>query len=202
MKLPLTLRQRLVLLLMAAMAPLFGLAILNAQLNADAAVSRATDNLKFAVSLAASNQQRMTETVHQLLTAISQVPEIQQGQPASCNRYLGELKRRLARLHQPRCCRHGWLCALPRTRGRFPGPARAFFGDRLYFREAVARRNFFAGEYIVGRITGKPSVTFALPVLDAQGHVSFVVYAALDLSEHGQVNRRHRVASRCQAGNP
>ncbi|MBH2010702.1 MAG: hypothetical protein I8H71_13445, partial [Xanthomonadaceae bacterium] len=78
----LTLRQRLVLLLMAAMTPLFGLAILNAQLNADAAVSRATDNLKFAVSLAASNQQRMTETVHQLLTAISQVPEIQQGQPA------------------------------------------------------------------------------------------------------------------------
>ncbi|CAM3611368.1 PAS domain S-box protein [Polaromonas hydrogenivorans] len=182
MKLQLTLRQRLVLLLMAAMAPLFGLAIFNAQLNADAAVSRATDNLKFAVSLAASNQQRMTETVHQLLIAISQVPDIQQGQPAPCNRYLGEIKRRLPDyINLGVVGMDGYARCHALAEGS-QGAARAFFGDRLYFREAVARRNFFAGEYIVGRITGKPSVTFALPVLDVQGRVSFVAYASLDLS--------------------
>ncbi|UUZ77618.1 cache domain-containing protein [Polaromonas sp. P1(28)-13] len=56
-------------------------------------------------------------------------------------------------------------------------------GDRAYFRDAVARRGFVAGEYIVGRLTGKPSITFALPVLDGDGRVVIVAYASLDLVE-------------------
>ena len=182
MKLQPTLRKRLVWLLMAAMTPLFGLAILNAQWSADTAVSRATDHLKFSVSLAASNQQRMTETVHQLLTAISYVPEIQQGQPASCSRYLAELRQRLPDYINLGIVGMDGYARCHALADWSQAPARAFFGDRLYFREAVARRHFFAGEYIVGRISGKPSVTFSLPVLDAQGQVSFVAYASLDLS--------------------
>ena len=179
MKFQLDLRRRVVLLVVAALLPLLGLSIITAQLNADVAVSRATDNLKFAVSLAASNQRRMTETVHQVLTAIAHVPEVRDGPVAACNRYLEALKRQLSDYvnlgiagadGNVRC--HG-----------LGGSPAAYVGDRAYFRDAVARRSFVAGEYILGRASEKPSVTFALPVLDEDGRVAFVAFAALDLTE-------------------
>ena len=179
MKLQLTLRKRLVLLVVAALVPLLGLSILNAQLNATAAISRATDNLKFAVSLAAANQRRMTDTVYQVLTAVAQVPDVRNGPVANCNRYLGALKPQLSDYvnlgiagadGNVRC--HG-----------LGGSPAAYVGDRAYFRDAVARRSFVVGEYILGRSSGKPSVTFALPVLDGEGRVAFVAFAALDLTE-------------------
>ncbi|UUZ71916.1 hypothetical protein LP415_24925 [Polaromonas sp. P1(28)-8] len=59
----------------------------------------------------------------------------------------------------------------------------AYLGDRDYFRAAVTRRSFVAGDYILGRLSGKPSITFALPVLGADGQVLRVVYVAVDLTE-------------------
>jgi hypothetical protein len=58
-----------------------------------------------------------------------------------------------------------------------------YLGDRAYFREAVARRDFVTGEYIVGRASGKPSISFALPLLDGEGRVVIVAYASVDLAE-------------------
>ena len=174
-----TLRTRLVLLFAAALVPLFGLSAVNAWRNADAAVERALTDLRFAVSLAASSQQRVTETVHQVLTVISRVSDIADGQQAGCNRFLGELKRQL-----PGYANLGIVGAdgYARCHG-LGGNSAPYLGDRGYFRDAVSRRSFVAGEYIVGRLTGRPSITFALPVLDADGHLSFVAYAALDLTE-------------------
>lgn len=174
-----TLRARLVMLVVAAMVPLFGLSVVNAWLNADAAVERALTDLRFAVSLAASSQQRVVETAHQLLTVIAHVPDIRDGEVARCNRFLGELNRQFSAYTNlgivgadgyVRC--HSLDSSSP-----------MYLGDRGYFREAVARRNFVVGEYIVGRLTSRPSITFALPVLDTDGRVSFVAYAALDLAE-------------------
>jgi hypothetical protein len=38
--------------------------------------------------------------------------------------------------------------------------------DRVYVREALARRTFAMGEYQIGRITGKASINVGYPVLD------------------------------------
>ncbi|NMF88214.1 EAL domain-containing protein [Aromatoleum petrolei] len=47
--------------------------------------------------------------------------------------------------------------------------------DRSYFRRAVASRAFAVGDYSFSRVTGKPVVVFALPVLDERGVVVAVV---------------------------
>jgi PAS domain S-box-containing protein len=174
-----TLRTRLVLLVVAAMLPLFGLSAVNAWLNADAAVERAQGDLRFAVSLAASSQQRLTETAHQVLTVIAHVPDIAGGQDAGCSRFLGDLRQQF-----PDYANLGVIGADGYARCLGPG-ARSplYFGDRAYFREAVSRRSFVSSEYLLGRVTGKPTTTFALPVIDAQGRVAFVAYAALDLTK-------------------
>ena len=66
------------------------------------------------------------------------------------------------------------------------------FRDRFWFREALSTHRFAVGEYLVGRITGRPSVVFGLPVTD-DGQVTAVVWAALDLSWLQQFAARLRL---------
>lgn len=54
--------------------------------------------------------------------------------------------------------------------------------DRTYFRRALEKRQFAIGDYQIGRITRKATVNFGYPVLDKNGGVQAVVFAALDLS--------------------
>jgi HAMP domain-containing protein len=58
----------------------------------------------------------------------------------------------------------------------------ATIGDRTYFQQAIARRDFASGEYRIGRITGKAVINFGYPVFDGAGQVAAVVFAGLDLS--------------------
>jgi hypothetical protein len=53
---------------------------------------------------------------------------------------------------------------------------------RTWFQRAVETREFAVGEYQVGSITRMPSINFGYPVLDGQGNVRLVVFAALDLA--------------------
>lgn len=178
MKFSLTLRKRLVLLVAAAMVPLVGLSVFNAESGSDAALSRATDSLNFAVSLAASNQQQITKTAHQVLIAFTQIPGIHEGQAAPCNHYLKELKRQLPDYaNLGIASANGFVLC-----NGFAVKQPVYVGDRSYFRDAVASGRFVAGEYIVGRLSGKPSVTFAMPILDGKGSVALVAYAAVDLT--------------------
>ncbi len=54
--------------------------------------------------------------------------------------------------------------------------------DRPYFRRVMASRGFSVGTYAIGRISGKPTLHCALPILAADGSVSAVVVAGIDLS--------------------
>ena len=177
MKFSLTLRKRLVLLVAAAMVPLVGLSIFHAESGSDAALSRATDSLNFAVSLAASNQQQITKTAHQVLIAFTHIPGILEGQAAPCNHYLKELKRQLPDYANLGIASSNGIVLC----NGFATNQPLYVGDRSYFRDAVASGSFVAGEYILGRLSGKPSVTFAMPLLDSKGSVALVAYAAVDL---------------------
>ncbi len=53
--------------------------------------------------------------------------------------------------------------------------------DRKYFREAVAMRSFSAGEFTVGRTTGKSVLHFAYPVYDEKRDLRTVIVAAFDI---------------------
>jgi hypothetical protein len=169
MKVQITLRTRLVMLVLAAIVPLFGLSIYKAVYNADAAVERAKTDLQFAASLAASNQQQLAETARQVLTAIIHAPDLRDirgsGNAERCVRYLVELNRRL-----PLYANLGIVGADGRSLcNGLPIAHVGYLGDRAYFREAVARRGFVTGEYIVGRASGKPSISFALAPAGPRG---------------------------------
>lgn len=55
--------------------------------------------------------------------------------------------------------------------------------DRKHFREALDKKTFAAGEYIVTRVGNKePAFAFAYPVLDKKGHSKAVLTAAINLT--------------------
>ena len=62
MKPEVTLRTRLVMLVIAATVPLFGLSLVGAVLTANDAVTQTSTNLEFSASLVAANQQRVADS--------------------------------------------------------------------------------------------------------------------------------------------
>jgi PAS domain S-box-containing protein len=68
-----------------------------------------------------------------------------------------------------------------------PLQGRVNIADRSYFKDAVRTRGFSAGDYLIGRISGKAAQNFGYPILNAAGAVQGVVFVALDLSWFVQV---------------
>ncbi|MGH8857570.1 MAG: PAS domain-containing protein, partial [Polaromonas sp.] len=179
MKLQITLRTRLVMLVVAAIVPLFGLSMVKAWLDAEAAISRAADNLKFAASLVAANQERVANSAHQILLSIANVPGLGVGKNPDCQRYFKTLNAQLAVYANLGII---GLDGYSACHGEANRP-NVFAGDRDYFQAALARRAFVAGGYTVGRVTGKPVIVFALPVMNNAGKATAVAFASVDLNE-------------------
>ena len=174
-----TLRARLVLLVMVGIVPLLGLSMLKAWQNEDAAIGRATDNLNVAASLLAANQERVAASAHQILLSIANAPGLVEGKTTDCQRYLKTLKDQLPEYGNLGIIGlDGYLFCHSEVKRPLD-----FFGDRTYFQAALARRGFVTGGYYAGRATGKPSVPFAMPVMNSDGKVTAVAFAAIDLNE-------------------
>ncbi|MEO5660282.1 MAG: PAS domain S-box protein [Polaromonas sp.] len=176
MKRQITLRTRIVVLVVAAIVPLFALAIFNAWLSEDLAISRATATLNVSTALVAGNQDQIVTSAYQILLTISNAPGLVEGKKADCQRFLETLKNQLPMY------RNLGLIGLD---GHFlcdgVNSPDVFVGDRDFFKAARAGRSLVDSGYLMGRGTGKAIIVFALPVLDREGKVSAVAFAALDL---------------------
>ncbi len=64
------------------------------------------------------------------------------------------------------------------------------FADRSYFRRVMESKSFSAGEYIVGRVSGKRVLPVALPMLDQGGSIERVIIAGRELDWLGSVLER------------
>ncbi len=172
-------RARIVMLVVVAIVPLFGVSLVKALHNADAEVERAKDNLQFAASLAAASQVHVADSARQVLTLLASLPGMQEGGTSDCDRYVAGLTRSL-----PEYTNLGIIGLDGYTRCHAVGSAKkVFLGDRPYFRDALAQRRFVVGTYALGRLAGKPVVTYAQPVMDAGGRVIGVAFASFDLVE-------------------
>ncbi len=54
--------------------------------------------------------------------------------------------------------------------------------DRSWFRRALDSRTFAVGDYLIGRVSGLPSLTLSFPILEGAGRPRAVLFAAVDLS--------------------
>lgn len=123
-------------------------------------------------------QRQLVDITHETLLLLAQIPDIQTGNRPRCNALLAKLLQQ-----HPLHINFGVLSPNGEVQcSGLPISKRIQLGDRLYFRRVLATRSFSAGELQIGRITGKPSINFAYPILDYQGQVRTVVFAALGLA--------------------
>jgi PAS domain S-box-containing protein len=128
--------------------------------------------------LAAAQQDQFIEGARYLLGAAAKLPEVQNRDPAGCQARMAELVGLFPAIT-------GIGAVMPDgiqfcTSGKPPEPP-VSLADRSYFQAALREKRLAISGYIIGRITGKPSLNFAYPALDDAGDVRAVVVLAFDL---------------------
>jgi len=121
---------------------------------------------------------RFVEGLRQVLVAVAATPAIRDRDPPRCTEYLRAVARSYPAylLLAVNDAEGKTLC---NTSGSPPGTF--LNADRAYFRRAMATNAFAVGDQVIGFVTKKRSLHFALPFQDAAGEPGGVVLASLDL---------------------
>ncbi len=173
-----SLRARLILLVALAVLPLLGLTLYTSLDQRQLAVTEVQETALRLVRLASTEQARMILGTRQLLIGLAQLREVHQRDGTVCSTLFAELlKAYPLYANLGAIGRNGdlYCSALPMS-----GPINA--ADRTYFRRAVESEGFAIGDYQIGRITKVATINFGYPILNNQGKIEGVVFAALSLS--------------------
>lgn len=171
------LRTRLLLLVLLALLPAFGFILYSAFEQRREATSSAYERALRRIQYFAADQRELIEATRTQLITLAQLPIVRQpGGSVLCNQTFALLLRNL-----PQYSNMGVAGPDGELRcSAMPLTTRVNISDRKYFREAIKTRDFVVGEFIVGRVTGKPVVTAAYPLLNTSGGIEGVVYIAID----------------------
>lgn len=171
-----SLRARLSLLVVAAVLPCAGLVLYDAFEQQRKAIADGEEAaLRLAQSASFEHQQLLNQS-RDLLVVLAQFPE-QFLDPSSCPQRLAGLQAKFPAFNGVAVSdRNGKvLCS------GLPLPEGMTSADRPWFIRALKTKDFVISEYLIGRITQKPTLIVAQPVLDRSGQVTSVVSAGLNL---------------------
>jgi len=172
------LRAVFVALVILGMVPVVALVVFSAVAQRDQARRAIGSEAARVGRLAALREADLIDGGRNVLAAVGQFATVRTGQGTGCSARLAELLPLYPRFANIGVVdpRGNLFCSA------IPPSEPLNFSDRPWFQRAVATREFAVGDYQRGRITGKPSLVFGLPVLDGGGSVLAVAWAALDLS--------------------
>ncbi|MEW5746814.1 MAG: ATP-binding protein [Nitrospirota bacterium] len=165
------------LLIVIAVLPAFALVIYAGIEQRRYAAEDAKREALRTVRLAARNQVSLIETTQQLLVTLAHVPEVRSHNAAPCSDLFKELlKRHPYYANLAAASKNGdvFCSAVP-----LRGPVSA--ADRPWFAAAVETRSSAFGSFHIGRITGKPVLVLAYPILTREERVTGVVLATLNM---------------------
>jgi len=172
-----SLRVRLLLLVLLAVIPALGLILYTASEQRRSAAAEAKDSaLRLARSFS-SSQDELIESARQLLTALTQIPAVRDGNTTECNVIFASLLKQYSRYNN-------FVATKPNGDvfcSAVPSARQVNLADRPHFQFAVRTGGFAIADYLIARTTGKPILSSAYPVLDASGQIKAVVFAGLDL---------------------
>jgi signal transduction histidine kinase len=172
-------RTRLVVLMMLAVLPAFGLVLYENLEQRRLETEHVREGALAVAHLAAANQENFTKNTRQMLATLTQFPFLLLGtNRAYCETHLSNLRKL-----SPDYLNFG----LVETNGNLFCSAQPFDGrvnvsDRSYFRQVMQTKQFSVGVFQIGRLTGQQALNFGYPVLDENGVLQRVLYASLKLS--------------------
>jgi PAS domain S-box-containing protein len=173
-----SLRVRGIILVLIAVLPVLGLTIYSYVVQSRNAIVEAEKDATTIVKNAARGQEALIANAHQLLTTLSQIPQVQQGDPDACTAIFTDLVEKNKR--------YGSLIMVDLAGQLIAGaPAVAKpvnYADRSWFQRVKQTRGLAMSDRpMVGRVSGKFTLVFAYPVLDRAGQFKAILSVGLDL---------------------
>jgi signal transduction histidine kinase len=173
-----SLRSRLMLLVALAITPIAVMTVAGGIRERAHAIKASEENLRRLTRLAAANEQQSIEAARQILVDLASVPELL-GPRERCDSLLADVLDRnegyvnfgLIQLDGEVTC------------SAVPMPHPVNLGDRSHFKRAISERRFVAGDYVFGRVIHKHTINLTYPVINREGRVAAVVFAAMDLAD-------------------
>lgn len=173
---------RLFVLVILSFLPAVGLYLYANTILRESELAQSQQELVQFGHVAAVEYQRLIDETQQLLGALAEFPEIRDAATPECSRRLASVLN-----HTPQYTTltviglDGYLAC-----GSLTVDGGLYLGDRTYFTRANATKRFSVGDFAVGRITGKPTLGVAYPILeDGSREIRSVLAASIDLSKLG-----------------
>ncbi|HEY7461410.1 MAG TPA: diguanylate cyclase [Gemmatimonadota bacterium] len=172
------LRFQLGLLVLLAMLAAIGQTVYTSwETRRDARADARSHSLELA-RLASANLEGLVEGSRQLLISLSQLSQVRGGDPAACDALLRDLLMRFSLYAGFGLVNADGSVACSAFQ---PGSA-AGLSDRTFFVRARDGHDFAVGGHAPGSIPGKATLDFGYPVMDDDGVMRGVAFAAMDLA--------------------
>jgi PAS domain S-box-containing protein len=172
-----SLRFRLILLVIVSLLPIVGVTIYNAMMARREATPVAQARLQRLVALVAREQAQKTLMAKQFLMSLSLQPAVGRLDAAACNALFSRLESQSSIFINVGAVdpeANVFASALPMS-----GPVNA--ADKHWFQVARSTREFAIGKLMPGRIALKPVTVYGYPVLDKSGEVQAVLFASISM---------------------
>ena len=162
------------LVIAIATVPALLLTFFDYQQNRRDALLNVTDDAQTMLTMARSSEQAAVREVQQLLRIMAGANEMQSADPVACN----QLAQRLIKSNA-----HISSMGAVTPEGLVFCSARTFSGmvnvaDRQWFKNALISRDFAPGQFLVGRISGQPGITFGYTLRHPDGTPKTLFFAA------------------------
>lgn len=181
-----SLRAKLTILILVAFLPVVALEMHTAQVERDRVENETKAEAMRLSRLCESNERAILESARQLLMALSELQGVQTGQPGDCDELFAKLLKA-----NPSYSIIGALDTKGNVRCSAPkAPKPTNLAERKFFQRALESRSFAVGEFLVGRISGKPTIHMAYPIATRAGETTGVVYVGLDLRAMSEFGSR------------
>jgi PAS domain S-box-containing protein len=173
-----SLRVRLLLLVLVAVVPILGLMVYTSgELRRRAAADAEGEALRLA-RIAASDQRDMMKDTRQLLFALAQLPEVEDGNPEACSTLLARLLEQY-----PQYVLLGVIAQDGTLLCSTPAPADSVdFVGRDFFRDLLQGRTYAIGDHADPSWGGDRTLDFGYPIFEESGQVRAVLFASLSLN--------------------
>ena len=191
----LSIRSGLVLTVLLAVLPALALQLATGLEHRRHLEAEAKAEVSRAAAAMAEVQERITDSTRQLLTALAAMPELRAKDATACSALFSTLlDKNPIYTNILAVDPNGDLFAAGHSSRQIN------LADRKHFREAMATRQFVAGEYIVSRSSGEPSFPFAMPILDDAGQAVGVLVASVRLDAFESAFAKLRMPAEASLG--
>jgi PAS domain S-box-containing protein len=176
-----SIRKKLLLLILTVLLPAAVIIVLDSIKDRRQELENAKHRAILMVESLSALQGQIAAGTKQMLSTLAQLPQVQSLDVEACNKLFREVgDQNPAYISIGIVTLDGNIFA---NSAHF-SPGKTNVSERKHVKDTIESLDFSAGEYIVSRLTGDPSIFYGYPVLDASQRLIAIVTAGFRLTEY------------------